>query len=114
VIYTIQTQMNTKGLRWSAPVQVNVAEISAPDRDTVVFKLKKSQFPLPRIIHRALECNVDDAEACVREAARCPGANVATLGRCRLRKSSSPWTQSEPWHPSIPKGRNSSLSRRSL
>jgi peptide/nickel transport system substrate-binding protein len=41
VVYTIQTHMKTKGLRWSAPVQVNVAEISAPDRDTVVFKLKK-------------------------------------------------------------------------
>ena len=41
VVYTIQTHMNTKGLRWSAPVQVNVAEVSTPDRDTVVFKLKK-------------------------------------------------------------------------
>src|SRR5215469_11076849 len=41
VVYTIQTHMNTKGLRWSAPVQVNVAEVSALDRDTVVFKLKK-------------------------------------------------------------------------
>ena len=41
VVYTIQTHMKTKGLRWSAPVQVNVADVSAPDRDTVVFKLKK-------------------------------------------------------------------------
>jgi len=41
VIYTIQTHMNTKGLRWSAPIQVNVADVAAPDRDTVVFKLKK-------------------------------------------------------------------------
>ena len=41
VVYTIQTHLNTKGLRWSAPVQVNVAEVSAPDRDTVIFKLKK-------------------------------------------------------------------------
>ncbi len=41
VLYTIQTHMNTKGLRWSAPIQVNVADVSAPDRDTVVFKLKK-------------------------------------------------------------------------
>lgn len=41
VLYTIQTHMKTNGLRWSAPIQVNVADVSAPDRDTVVFKLKK-------------------------------------------------------------------------
>ena len=41
VLYTIQTHMKTNGLRWSAPIQINVADVSAPDRDTVVFKLKK-------------------------------------------------------------------------
>ena len=41
VVYTIQTHMKTNGLRWSAPVQINVAEVSAPDPHTVVFKLKK-------------------------------------------------------------------------
>jgi peptide/nickel transport system substrate-binding protein len=41
VLYTIQTHMTTNGLLWSAPVQVNVASISAPDATTVVFKLKK-------------------------------------------------------------------------
>ena len=41
VVYTIRSHLNTAGLRWSAPVQVNVAEVSAPDRDTVVFRLKK-------------------------------------------------------------------------
>ena len=41
VLYTIQTHMKTNGLRWSAPVQVNVADVSAPDDSTVVFKLKK-------------------------------------------------------------------------
>lgn len=41
VLYTIQTHMKTNGLRWSAPVQINVAEVSAPDPQTVVFKLKK-------------------------------------------------------------------------
>ena len=41
VVYTIQTHMKTNGLRWSAPVQINVAEITAPDPQTVVFKLKK-------------------------------------------------------------------------
>jgi peptide/nickel transport system substrate-binding protein len=33
--------MKTNGLRWSAPVQINVAGISAPDPTTVVFRLKK-------------------------------------------------------------------------
>ena len=41
VVYTIQTHMKTAGLRWSAAVQINVADISAPDPHTVVFKLKK-------------------------------------------------------------------------
>ncbi len=41
VLFTIQTHMKTNGLRWSAPVQINVAEITAPDPQTVVFKLKK-------------------------------------------------------------------------
>ncbi len=41
VLYTIETHMKTNGLRWSAPVQVNVAAVSAPDARTVVFKLKK-------------------------------------------------------------------------
>jgi peptide/nickel transport system substrate-binding protein len=42
VVYTIQTHMKTNGLRWSAPVQVNVADVSSPDPQTVVFKLKKA------------------------------------------------------------------------
>src|SRR5437667_12044814 len=41
VVFTIQTHQKTNGLRWSAPVQINVAEVSAPDPQTVVFKLKK-------------------------------------------------------------------------
>src|SRR5687767_12927648 len=41
VLYTIQTHMKTNGLRWSAPVQINVADVSAPDDSTVLFKLKK-------------------------------------------------------------------------
>jgi peptide/nickel transport system substrate-binding protein len=41
VVYTIETHMKTNGLRWSAPIQVNVASIGAPDKHTVVFKLKK-------------------------------------------------------------------------
>ena len=41
VVYTVETHLNTKGLRWSAPIQVNVASVSAPDPYTVVYKLKK-------------------------------------------------------------------------
>src|SRR5262252_337651 len=41
VVYTIETHMKTNGLRWSAPIQVNVADVTAPDANTVVFKLKK-------------------------------------------------------------------------
>ena len=41
VLYTVETHMNTKGLRWSAPIQINVASITAPDPYTAVFKLKK-------------------------------------------------------------------------
>ncbi len=41
VVYTIQTHLRTKGLRWSAPIQVNVASVEAPDPTTVVFTLKE-------------------------------------------------------------------------
>jgi peptide/nickel transport system substrate-binding protein len=41
VVYTVETHLKTNGLRWSAPIQVNVASITALDRNTVVFKLKK-------------------------------------------------------------------------
>jgi peptide/nickel transport system substrate-binding protein len=41
VLYTVQTHLKNNGLRWSAPIQVNVASIEAPDPYTVVFKLKK-------------------------------------------------------------------------
>jgi peptide/nickel transport system substrate-binding protein len=41
VLYTISTHLKTDGLYWSAPVQINVASVSAPDPYTVVFKLKK-------------------------------------------------------------------------
>ncbi len=41
VLFTIKTHLETKGLVWSAPVQLNVDSVSAPDKYTVVFKLKK-------------------------------------------------------------------------
>lgn len=41
VVFTVNTHMNTDGLYWSAPIQLNVDEVSAPDPQTVVFKLKK-------------------------------------------------------------------------
>ena len=41
VVFTTELHMKTNGMRWSAPFQINVASVSAPDRNTVVFKLKK-------------------------------------------------------------------------
>src|ERR1700758_3880037 len=41
LVFTTELHMKTNGLRWSAPFQINVASVSAPDRDTVVFELKK-------------------------------------------------------------------------
>ncbi len=41
VVFTVQTHMDTNGLYWSAPMQLNVEEVTAPDPQTVVFKLKK-------------------------------------------------------------------------
>ena len=41
VVFTAELHMKTNGMRWSAPFQINVASVSAPDRNTVVFKLKK-------------------------------------------------------------------------
>ena len=34
VMFTIRTHLKTNGLRWSAPVQINVADISSPDPTT--------------------------------------------------------------------------------
>ncbi|MCB1970041.1 MAG: ABC transporter substrate-binding protein [Geminicoccaceae bacterium] len=42
VVFTVQTHLNTDGLYWSAPVQVNVESVEAVDPTTVHFKLKKS------------------------------------------------------------------------
>ena len=41
VVFTVNTHINTKGLVRSAQIQLNVDSISAPDKNTVVFKLKK-------------------------------------------------------------------------
>ena len=41
MIFTIETHLKTNGLVRSAQVQLNVDSISAPDKNTVVFKLKK-------------------------------------------------------------------------
>ncbi|WP_445738957.1 ABC transporter substrate-binding protein [Neorhizobium tunisiense] len=41
VVFTIETHMKTSGLRWSAPVQINVAAIEKKSPTEVLFKLKK-------------------------------------------------------------------------
>ena len=41
VVFTAELHMKTKGMRWSAPYQLNVESVSAPDKYTVVYKLKK-------------------------------------------------------------------------
>ncbi len=41
LVFTVNTHKNTNGLYWSAPIQINVDEVTATDPQTVVFKLKK-------------------------------------------------------------------------
>jgi peptide/nickel transport system substrate-binding protein len=41
VVHTVETQVKNPGMRWSAQLILNVAEVSATDPYTVVFKLKK-------------------------------------------------------------------------
>lgn len=41
VVFTTKTHLETKGLERSAQFQLNVDSIEAPDKNTVVFKLKK-------------------------------------------------------------------------
>jgi ABC-type transport system substrate-binding protein len=72
VVFTIQTHMKTNGLRWSAPVQINVAEITSPDPQTVRVQAQEAQFALPCAVHGALERDVDDAQARLREGAGHP------------------------------------------
>lgn len=40
LVYTVQCQIDHKGMGWSAPFALNVAGMEQPDRDTVVFHLK--------------------------------------------------------------------------
>ena len=42
VAYTVQTQIDHPGMGWSAPFTVNVASIEVPDRNTVIFNLKRA------------------------------------------------------------------------
>jgi peptide/nickel transport system substrate-binding protein len=39
VVFTVETLKATPGMNWSAPLNVNVASVEAPDRNTVVFTL---------------------------------------------------------------------------
>ncbi|TPM80439.1 ABC transporter substrate-binding protein [Mesorhizobium sp. B2-3-3] len=41
VIYTVETQAKNPSMVWGAQFAANVDSVSAPDKDTVVFKLKK-------------------------------------------------------------------------
>ncbi|MEZ2128780.1 MULTISPECIES: ABC transporter substrate-binding protein [unclassified Sinorhizobium] len=41
VVFTVETHLKTNGLRWSAPIQVNVASIEKKSPTEVLFKLKK-------------------------------------------------------------------------
>ena len=41
VVYTVQKQMDTPGMTWSGAFSTQVAEVSAPDKYTVHFKLQK-------------------------------------------------------------------------
>ena len=41
VVFTAETHMNTNGLERSAQYQLNIESVTAPDPQTVVFKLKK-------------------------------------------------------------------------
>jgi peptide/nickel transport system substrate-binding protein len=41
VLFAVNTHLNNKALERSALVQINVDSVSAPDKNTVVFKLKK-------------------------------------------------------------------------
>ena len=41
VIYTVETQIKNPAMRWGAVFNLNVASVTSPDPQTVVFKLKK-------------------------------------------------------------------------
>ena len=41
VVYTVETQMKNTGMRWGPLLSLNVDSVSAPDPQTVVFKLKR-------------------------------------------------------------------------
>ena len=66
VIYTIDTHMKTKGLRYSAQVQINVEFHREERRLHRRVPSQEAELPIPRVVHRALHGTVDDAQAYFR------------------------------------------------
>ncbi len=80
VLYTIQTHMKTNGLRWSAPDPgQRRRRLRARSRHRGV-QAEEAELALPCAVHRALERDVDDAEARVREAARSGEVRLRSAG----------------------------------
>ena len=83
VVYTIQTHMKTNGLRWSAPVQINVAEYHGARPQHRRLQAEEAELALPRAVHRALERDVDDAQARLREGRRSAEVRLQPAGLAR-------------------------------
>ena len=83
VVYTIETHLDTDGLYWSAPVQINVAAVSAPDPLHRGLQAQEAELALPRAVHRALERDVDDAQAHLRAGGRSAPVRLQPAGLAR-------------------------------
>ena len=81
VVYTVETQMKTNGLRWSAPFQINVAERRGARPLHRRLQAEEAELALPRPVHGALERDVDHAQARLREGRRSAEVRLQPAGR---------------------------------
>ncbi len=83
VVFTVETQIKAKNMRWSAPLSLNVDSVDAPDPAHRRLQAEEAELPLPRPLHGALGRGLDHAEACLREGRRSRQVRLQQAGLAR-------------------------------
>ena len=93
VVYTVETQMKNPSMIWGPVFAASVDTVTAPDKHTVVFKLKRPNSRFHATVHRALERGLDHAEARLREGRRTRPSSTSIR---RSRSARTSFTASTP------------------
>ena len=87
-----------RGLRWSAPVQINVDERHGARPAHRGLQAEEAELALPRAVHRALERDVDHAQACLREGGRPAAVRLQPAGLARRRTCCTATIPNGKWY----------------